>query len=258
MAFLYVVNENTSEAYDSFLAQYPSSRYVDLAKDNFHYVHYLEYTKLDDLKVYNDYLLNFPESPMKASAELRVYEIVTKPNTEEAYNFFVHRYPESSYIDQGWKEYFQVYLNDYSKERISEFLQTYPNATNKAMIERELLMVDSLLLPVNVRGLYGYMNTDGVLVVQPQFQSAERFHNGIAIVGMGDKYGAIDKHGSVKIPFHFDALSNFEKGRSIVEQDEMLGMIDRNYRTILKIEYEDIGEVSEGLIYFSKGEKYLF
>ncbi len=256
LAFLNVVQENTSEAYDTFLAQYPTSRYADLAQDNFHYVHYLEYTKADNLKSYNDYLLNYPESPMKGSAELRVFEIATAPNTPEAYEFFVKRYSENSYIDQAWNEFFQVYLNDYSRERIEEFLERYPNAPNRAMIEQELLLADSLLLPVNVNGLYGYMNTDGELVIQPEFQSAERFHNGLAVVAMKNHYGAIDKLGKLRVHFSYDALSNFEMGRAIVEKEEKLGMIDRNSKTILPTEYEDIGEVSEGLVYFLKDEKY--
>ncbi len=256
LAFLNVVQENTSEAYDAFLAQYPTSRYADLAQDNFHYVHYLEFTKTDDLKAYNDYLLSFPDSPMKGSAELRVYEIATAPNTEEAYEFFVNRYPNNSYIDEAWKEFFQVYLSDYSKERIQSFLDTYPNAGNRSMIEQELLLADSLFLPVKVNGLFGYMNTDGVLTIKPEFQSAERFHNGLAIVGYNNAYGVIDKHGKVKIPFNFDAVSNFESGRAIVEKEEKLGMIDRNNKEILPTEYEDIGEVSEELVYFLKEEKY--
>ena len=256
LAFLNVVQENTSEAYDAFLAQYPTSRYADLAQDNFHYVHYLEFTKADDLKAYNDYLLSYPDSPMKASAELRIYEIATEPNTEEAYAFFVNRYPNNSYIDEAWKEFFQIYLSDYSKERIQRFLEAYPNAGNRTMIEQELLLADSVFLPVNVNGLYGYMNGDGVLLIRPEFQSAERFHNGLAVVGMNNYYGAIDKHGKVKIPFNFDAVSNFESGRAIVEKEGKLGMIDRNSTTILPTEYEDIGEVSEELAYFLKDEKY--
>lgn len=255
IAFLKVVFENTSEAYDTFIAQYPTSKYIALAEDNFYYAQFLEATQNDDLEQYVSFLAKHPNSPMKPNAEQRVYEIVTAPNTEEAFKQFVLNYSGNSFIEQGWKEYFQVYLGNYSKERIQTFLEEN-NAPNLIDIEREYQLADSLFLPVSINGKYGYMNRLGDVVISPDYQFAGHFVNGLAIVGNDDKYGAINKAGKLIIPFSYSSVSDFIQGRSIVEENDKLGIIDRNNRVILPFEYEDLGDLSSELIYFSKGLRY--
>lgn len=256
LAFLEVVYQNTSEAYDSFIAKYPDSRYVVLAEDNFYYAQYLEYTQKDNLSAYIKFLIEQPNSPMKKNAEQRIFEIVTAPNTELAYENFVLNYPDNSFIDKGWKEFFQVYIGNYSKERIQEFKDRYSFAPNIKYVEKELKLADSLFLPVSIDGKYGYMNRYGEVVITPDYQFAGYFVNGLAIVGNDNKYGAINKMGEIIIPFTYSSLSDFIQGRSIIEIDEKLGMIDRNNKVILNTEYEDLGDLSSELIYFSKGIRY--
>ncbi len=233
LAFLKVVFENTSEAYDSFIAQYPTSKYVDLAEDNFYYSQYVEATNKDDLKQYVDFLVKNPNSPMKPSAEQRIFEIVTAPNTEEAFKEFVSNYKDNSFIDQAWREYFQVYLNDYSKERIDIFLKENPLALNISEVQIESQLADSLFLPVSIEGKYGYMNRFGEIVIPPNYQFAGHFVNGLATVGNDEKYGAINKSGKLIIPFYYSSISDFIQGRAIVEENEKLGIIDRNNSCLL-------------------------
>ena len=40
-----------------------------------------------------------------------------------------------------------------------------------------------VLLPVNVNGQFGYINTSGQVVIAPQFDSAQEFSEGLAVVG---------------------------------------------------------------------------
>ncbi len=256
LAFLKVVFENTSEAYDNFIAQYPTSKYIVLAEDNFYYSQYLESTQNDSLEQYFVFLRENPKSPMKSAAEQRIYKIVTAPNTEKAYKEFVSNYSENSFNEQGWKEYFQVYLGDYSKERIKSFIEENPTADQMEDIRREFKLADSLFLPVSIEGKYGYMNRFGEVVIAPNYQFAGHFVNGLAVVGHDEKYGAINKMGKLIIPFDYASVSDFIQGRAIVEVDEKLGIIDRNNKIILPFEYEDLGDLSSELIYFSKGLRY--
>lgn len=256
LAFLKVVFDNSSEAYDEFIAQYPNSKYVVLAEDNFYYSQYLEYTRNDNLEAYLKFLKEQPNSPMKVEAEQRVYEIATAPNTELAYENFVLTYPENSFIKKAWSEFFQVYLVDYSKERIQQFKEKYSFALNLESIEKEYEFADSLFLPTSINGNYGYMNRYGEVVISPNYQFAGYFVNGLAVVGNDNKYGAINKMGELVIPFSYSYVSDFIQGRSVIEVDEKLGMIDRNNKTILPTEYEDLGDLASELIYFSKGIRY--
>ena len=255
LAFLKVVFENTSGAYDAFIAQYPTSKYVVLAEDNFYHAQFLEATHNDDLEQYVSFLKKNPNSPMKPNAEQRVFEIVTAPNTEEAFKEFVLNYSDNSFLEQGWKEYFQVYLGNYSIERIQTFLEEN-NAPNLIDIEREYQLADSLFLPISINGKYGYMNRMGDIVIPPNFQFAGHFINGLAIVGNDDEYGAINKAGKLIIPFSYSSLTDFIQGRAIAEVEGKLGIIDRNNRVIFPFEFEDLGDLSSELIYFSKGFRY--
>lgn len=51
------------------------------------------------------------------------------------------------------------------------------------------------LLPVKKDGKYGYIDTTGKIVVPPQWDYAQDFQDGIAMVMQGNKQGYIDKTG---------------------------------------------------------------
>lgn len=70
-------------------------------------------------------------------------------------------------------------------------------------------------------GLYGYVNDLGLWVIQPRFQSAQRFtSNGLARVRLGARYGAINMSGKTVVNFSFSnsydvdaAIMSIGKGR---------------------------------------------
>lgn len=70
-------------------------------------------------------------------------------------------------------------------------------------------------------GLYGYVNDLGMWVIQPRYQSANRFGaNGLARVRLGARYGAINMTGKTVINFNFSngydvdaAIRSMGKGR---------------------------------------------
>ena len=51
---------------------------------------------------------------------------------------------------------------------------------------------------------YGYIDKTGKIVIEPQFSTAWRFHDGVARVGKDGKWGMIDKNGNVVVPFEYD------------------------------------------------------
>lgn len=61
-------------------------------------------------------------------------------------------------------------------------------------------------------GKYGYIDTTGKLVINPQFDNAGDFHNGLATIGLGGRYGYIDTTGKIAINPQFDYASNFSRG----------------------------------------------
>lgn len=256
LAFFETVNMNSAESYDTFMRSYPSSKYAALAEDNFFNSQYHEHTQGDSLEVYLSFIDLYPSSPKRIDAEKRVFELVTLPNTAEAYEDFVINYPDYNFNDIGWKQFYQVYLFDYSKERKIDFLEKFTDATNRVEIEKDLVMTDSLFLPNLNEGKYGFSNKTGEVLIASEYDFVGPFSEGLATVVKSELQGAINKSGEIQIPIQYESLGNFHQGRAIIESQGKVGLIDRNNKLIIEAVCEDIGDASEGLIYIQKEDKY--
>ena len=78
---------------------------------------------------------------------------------------------------------------------------------------------DSALLRVLIGEKYGYINEDGKIVIEPQFDEAYiRFTEGLCYAQMGDRRGFIDESGlfSIELPDSVSSCYNFVNGLSRV------------------------------------------
>lgn len=64
---------------------------------------------------------------------------------------------------------------------------------------------------------YGYIDTKGNWAIEPIFDNAEDFENGVAEVAINDKYGYINKNGDIIIPCIYDKYGGFVIDDSIIE-----------------------------------------
>jgi hypothetical protein len=60
------------------------------------------------------------------------------------------------------------------------------------------------LFAVQVGGKIGFINKEGKLIVNPQFDDVGNFSEGLARVTIGDKWGYIDKEGKYVVNPQFD------------------------------------------------------
>jgi hypothetical protein len=58
---------------------------------------------------------------------------------------------------------------------------------------------------------WGFINKKGTYEINPQFDGARSFENGLARVRKGTKWGFIDKSGTLVINPQFDNLEDFSK-----------------------------------------------
>ncbi|MES2431990.1 MAG: WG repeat-containing protein [Bacteroidota bacterium] len=64
----------------------------------------------------------------------------------------------------------------------------------------------------------GYMDVNGNIVIKPQYNSANSFHNGLAAVLKNELYGYINKHGKEVIDFKYERITDFnENGYALVK-----------------------------------------
>jgi len=92
------------------------------------------------------------------------------------------------------------------------------------------------LYPVMVNGKWGYIDKTGKIVIDPQFDGAYNFSEGLAAVKVGDKWGYIDKTGKIVIDPQFYWADSFSEGLALVRVGEIKpgkwGYIDNTGRYV--------------------------
>jgi len=56
---------------------------------------------------------------------------------------------------------------------------------------------ETLLAPVEIDGKWGFIDKTGKIAINPQFEDAWEFKEGLATIQLGNKYGYIDKSGKI-------------------------------------------------------------
>ncbi len=113
------------------------------------------------------------------------------------------------------------------------------------------------LIPVNIGakekkylltgGKWGYCNSKGELVIEIQFDQAERFSEGLAPVKIGKKWGFIDTTGKLVIQPQFDDARLFIEGLCPVAISRKWGFIDKSGNVIVPMEYGEVFEFQNGV-----------
>jgi hypothetical protein len=71
---------------------------------------------------------------------------------------------------------------------------------------------DMTLIPYRKGDLWGYAASDRSIAIKPEYEEANLFYEGFAVVKKGGKYGYINKEGKVVIPIKYFAAKSFKIG----------------------------------------------
>lgn len=126
---------------------------------------------------------------------------------------------------------------------------------------------DKELCVINWQGKYGYIRSDGSIVIPPLFDVAGNFaSNGLALVSNNGKWGYIRADGSFAIPPQFNEASNFApNGLAAASVDVKFdggsgfrfGFIKADGSFIISPKFDKAGEfASNGLAAVKKGDKW--
>lgn len=96
------------------------------------------------------------------------------------------------------------------------------------------------------RGRWGYVDATGAVTIQPRFDGASSFSEGMAAVTIGERVGFIDPAGRVVIEPRFQQAGPFSEGRARVLVDGRWGYIDRAGSLVIEPRYEVASDFSEG------------
>lgn len=125
------------------------------------------------------------------------------------------------YFDHGLMRlrkvsYDQFQLEEYKDYRVNsdKDVLVYPNGREFPIPEGYTLKgySDGILL-LEKDGLYGYMNSMGKWIVDPEYTYAGAFHSGVGVIkSSSGVYAAVNTNGDFVLPFNYDYISNRSDG----------------------------------------------
>jgi hypothetical protein len=140
-------------------------------------------------------------------------------------------------------------------EAALKFEEPYPSREFLVKL-RVALLLDKVrrevsLYPAQVKGLegrnWGYINSEGELVIRPQYDYAAGFQaNGLAIVSSGNYSGVIDSTGKYVIEPKYDTIAGFSEGRAAVSDGEGFRVIDESGKILTAKAYDFVDQYQEG------------
>lgn len=109
---------------------------------------------------------------------------------------------------------------------------------------------DGLLRIRNSENQYSFYDTNGKIVLTVEYEGGiGDFHEGLARVHNGGEdapYGYIDKNGEEVIPCQFDYAEDFHEGLAVVELYERQGYINKNGEIVIACKFDTAGDFKEG------------
>lgn len=130
-------------------------------------------------------------------------------------------------------------------------------------------------LPVKVSGKWGYANESGRLVINPQFDGANLFHEGLASVCLGTcdwfaeeigqetHYGFIDSSGRIVISPQYQSASPFSEGLAVVctgdcslnrKKPHQFGYVGREGNIVIPLQFGEAHSFKESVAAVCIGE----
>jgi len=91
---------------------------------------------------------------------------------------------------------------------------------------------------VHTGGKIGFIDRDGKMVIEPQFEDAIHFQDGVASVKAGGKWGYIDPSGKWVIPPRYDEARTFYQGLGTVRLGSKWGYINREGKWVIPLRYD--------------------
>ena len=197
---------------------------------------------------------------MNAEGKYDVFKVgnVTKPINSEPYKYI------STFDDDGYalatKSGQAITIIDESCNVIAEL---------PSNIVRAEAFINGYSLITDTQDQKGFMDHTGKIIIDPKYDNARDFYDGVAIVGMKASddvcnYSAIDTKGTVLFTFtsgDYDGFSHFSEGMLAVSSDEQVFLIDKQGNKGIQVgknnEYEVYNaELKKGMIVFSDGSSY--
>ena len=109
---------------------------------------------------------------------------------------------------------------------------------------------------VTLNGKFGFIDNTGSEVIPLKYKDASSFHDGLAsVMGNDYKFGYINQEGKELIPLKYQIAKDFSEGLGSVSLDGKNGFIDKKGNEVIPLQYDYADSFSEGLAKVSQNQK---
>ena len=120
--------------------------------------------------------------------------------------------------------------------------------------------------PIEQNGKWGYIDRSGKVVVPPTFDSANEFHEGLALVSIKNKNFFINPSGTIVISPQYDIVNDFSEGLAavnigqtrngigLIDHPGKWGYIDKTGKLAIPLNFTHAEDFSEGLAAVNLGD----
>ena len=251
------LNESVWFAMD-MAQKYPNSSYMSelqSAIDLYEYQNFIKSFNEGDLA---RFIETYPNNSHVGIVEDSIYAIYERNSGYKILEEFIEVHSANRNIGKAWKELYRRYTENFKPELILKFDKEYTEYPFK-----EQITIDSELLKIEYypfsdsSGLFGYADSIGKWLIEPTYDDAGFFYNGIAGVEQNGKLGLINKKNEQIVDFIFDDIET-DMELFVVSSNDHLGIINRNGDFIFDTIFEDISILDEGFICAQKDSLYAF
>lgn len=95
----------------------------------------------------------------------------------------------------------------------------------------------------NINGKFGYVNATGRFVIQPRYDDAHKFWDGLAAVQRDGKWGYINEQGRLVVKCKYGLARDFYRGYGIVRLDGKWGAVNTKGELEIPCEYERVEDL---------------
>jgi hypothetical protein len=136
-----------------------------------------------------------------------------------------------------------VKIQKMSERNIFEEILNDPRVNSREVGEREGIEYFQII----VDDKRGFRDLDGNIVIEPKFDFAAMFSEGLSAVEINKKTGFIDTKGNFIIEPKFEAAGDFHEGLARFRENGKYGFINKQGDVFIEPKFYWVGDFSEGL-----------
>lgn len=93
------------------------------------------------------------------------------------------------------------------------------------------------LIPVKIKGAWGYANKKGEVVINPEYTDVSPFLGKIAAVNIKGKIGFIDLKGNIVVEPQYQGVAGYSEGLWTVGKNGLVGFVDESGNEVIKCQF---------------------